>query len=403
MPPEVNVVIIGAGIVGLSIALEILERSPHLSLVVLEKDSAVGLHQTGHNSGVVHSGIYYKPGSLKASLCAEGARSLLHFCERHGVPYKRCGKIIVATSTMETKRLDDLFERGLANGMKGLRRINSDQIREIEPYAAGIQGIHVPETAIIDYRVVAEKYAELICQRGGEIRFNTEVIDIQRCSDRITVVSRSSEISSRLVINCGGLHSDRIARMTHTDRDVIIVPFRGEYYEISPEKQYMVKGLIYPVPDPRFPFLGAHFTRRISGGVEAGPNAVLAFKREGYSKQSISLQDIIGFAAFPGFWKMASAHWRMSLSEYHRSWSKKAFVRELQRLLPDLQENDLIPGGSGVRAQALDRNGKLIDDFRFLFQKGIVNVLNVPSPAATASLAIGKYVVDTLIREMGIL
>lgn len=386
--------IVGAGIVGLAVALELLQRFPGSPVLVVEKESSVATHQTGRNSGVVHSGIYYKPGSLKASLCVEGAASLLRFCDLHSVPYERCGKVIVATAESEFERLNELFHRGQRNGLQGLRMLNAREIREIEPHAAGIRGIHVPGTAIVDYRRVAEKYAELIRQAGGRVLLSHEVIRLIRNGSATTLETRQGKITAESVINCAGLQSDRVRRMTGPGRDLSIVPFRGEYYQISREKAHLVKGLIYPVPDPQFPFLGVHFTKRIGGEVEAGPNAVLAWKREGYAKTSFNLRDTAEFASFPGFWRMASRHWQMSVGEYYRSWNKSAFVRALQRLVPELRGEDLIPGGAGVRAQALSRDGKLIDDFHIVHGEGIVHVCNVPSPAATASLAIAKYISD---------
>jgi L-2-hydroxyglutarate oxidase len=401
MSSEAGVAVVGAGIVGLAVALEILKRYPSASVVVFDKEPRIANHQTGHNSGVVHSGIYYKPGSLKARLCVEGAEALLSFCNKNDVPYHRCGKVIVATEENELPLLDGLFTRGQSNGLKGLRSLDAEEIREIEPHAAGIRGIYVPGTAIVDYRRVAEAYARLIVSQGGHIVLGHEVTALVRSGERITLETTGGSMSARLVINCAGLQSDRVRRLADAGRDPTIVPFRGEYYQISPKKDHLVKGLIYPVPDPQFPFLGVHFTRRIGGGVEAGPNAVLAFNREGYSKTSFNLRDVAEYAAFPGFWKMASKHWQMSLREYYRSCSKTAFVRALQRLLPELTADDLLPGGSGVRAQALGLDGKLIDDFHIVFAKGLVNVCNVPSPAATASLAIARYIVDRIVREMG--
>jgi len=400
MDSDKRVVIIGAGIVGLAVALEVLRRFPSASVVVLEKESCVASHQTGHNSGVVHSGIYYKPGSLKAQLCVEGAEALLNFCDENEVPYERCGKVIVATAENELPRLEELFRRGQGNGLRGLRLLSTGEIQEIEPHAAGIRGIHIPGTAIVDFRRVTQRYAELILNQGGAIRLKNEVTGLKRFGQSTTLETTDGSLSSRLVINCAGLHSDRVKRMANDTRDLAIVPFRGEYYKISHEKEYLVKGLIYPVPDPQFPFLGVHFTKRIGGGVEAGPNAVLALKREGYGKTSFKFRDVVEIAAFPGFWKVASRHWQMSVGEYYRSWSKNAFARALQRLLPELSADDLVPGGSGVRAQAVDLNGKLIDDFHITFSEGMVNVLNVPSPAATASLAIARYIVDRIVLDM---
>ncbi len=396
-----SIAIIGGGIVGLATGLEFTRRFPGISLAIIEKEAELARHQTSHNSGVIHSGIYYKPGSLKARLCVEGADALVHFCQENEVPYDICGKIIVATAEDEITRLEELYVRGQGNGLKGLRMLNGEEIRELEPHAAGIRGIHVPGTGIVDYAKVSAKYAELITAGGGVIHLSHEVIGLKRYGTLTIVETTRGSIEASLVINCAGLHSDRISRLAKADLDLTIVPFRGEYYDIVPEKHHYIKGLIYPVPDPRFPFLGVHFTRRIGGGVEAGPNAVLALKREGYSKTSFLAKDVIEYLTFPGFRIMAAKHWLMSVSEYHRSWSKPAFVRALQRLMPDLTSDDLMPGGSGVRAQALDIHGKLIDDFRFAYTDGIVHVCNVPSPAATASLAIGKYIADTVVTNKG--
>ncbi|MGC1300051.1 MAG: L-2-hydroxyglutarate oxidase [Alloacidobacterium sp.] len=402
--PSNSIAIIGGGIVGLATGLEFTRRFPGISLAIIEKEPALARHQTSHNSGVIHSGIYYKPGGLKARLCVEGAEALVHFCQEHGVPYDICGKVIVATTKDEIPRLQELYIRGQQNGLQGLRVLNGEEIREIEPQAAGIQGIHVPGTGIVDYARVSEKYAEIITERGGVIHLGHEVIGFKRYGTTTVVETTQEPIEASLVINCAGLHSDRISRLSKTKLDLTIVPFRGEYYDIVPAKHHYLKGLIYPVPDPRFPFLGVHFTKRVGGGVEAGPNAVLALKREGYSKTSFRARDVFEYVTFPGFWMMAAKNWQMSVGEYHRSWSKPAFVRALQRLMPDLSSDDLMPGGSGVRAQALDRNGKLMDDFHFVYTEGIVHVCNVPSPAATASLAIAKYIVDTVVeRENGTL
>jgi L-2-hydroxyglutarate oxidase len=399
MSSQTEVAIIGAGIVGLAIGLELTSRFPGISVEIIEKEPVVAGHQTSHNSGVVHSGIYYKPGSLKARLCVAGAQTLLRFCEEYGVPYDACGKVIVATRDEELPQLDELYRRGQGNGLKGLQMLRAEEIREWEPHATGIRGIRVPSTAIVDYRKVAETYSSLVQKRGGRVHLSHEVLALKRSGSTTTIETSKGPIAASLVINCAGLHSDRISRMAGAKLDLTIVPFRGEYYEISPAKEHLVKGLVYPVPDPQFPFLGVHFTRRIGGGVEAGPNAVLALKREGYSKTSFNPRDISAYATFPGFWRMASKHWRMSLGEYHRSWSKAAFVRALQRLMPELTAEDLIPGGSGVRAQALGRQGKLIDDFHIVYTDGMIHVANVPSPAATASLAIARHVVDSIVDE----
>ena len=396
-----DVVVIGAGIVGLATARALLQRQPSLRLAVLDKEPAIAVHQSGHNSGVIHSGIYYKPGSLKARLCVEGAEALLHFCRENAVPHDICGKVIVATTERELPQLDELYRRGKANGLNDLRMLAADEIREIEPHAAGIRGIHVPSTGIVDYGNVAEKYAELITSRGGDLLLSHHVTALKRIGGKTVIETSRGHVEAKFVINCAGLFSDRVSRMANAKLDLTIVPFRGEYYQVSPDKHHFINGLVYPVPDPQFPFLGVHFTKRIGGGIEAGPNAVLALKREGYSKNSFDLGDIFEFATFPGFWVMAAKHWRMSIDEYYRSWSKTAFVQALQRLMPELTSEDLIPGGSGVRAQALDIKGKLVDDFHFAYTEGMLHVCNVPSPAATASLAIGKYIVDQVVQHNG--
>ncbi len=394
-----SIVVIGAGIVGLATALELLTRFPGVKLVVVEKEATVAAHQTGHNSGVIHSGIYYKPGSLKATLCVSGARRMIAFCSEHAVPFELCGKLIVATEERELPRLEELYRRGIANGLEGLRLLSSAEIREIEPFASGIRGIHVPSTGIVDFKVVALKMAELIEKAGGSVRLSHRVKALTRTGNKTVVRTDGVEFEADLVINCAGLQSDRVSRMAGSALDLQIVPFRGEYYDLVPEQHHRVRGLIYPVPDPEFPFLGVHFTRRIGGGVEAGPNAVLSLDREGYAKLSISPQDVLEYAGFAGFWKLARKYWRVSLDEIYRSWSKPAFVRALKRLMPELSAADLKPGGAGIRAQALSRDGRLIDDFSFVFAEGMVHVCNVPSPAATASLAIASHIVETIVRD----
>lgn len=398
-PSTLDVLIIGAGIIGLATGLELCARFPNLSLAILDKEDKIGAHQTSHNSGVIHSGIFHKPGSLKARLCAEGAAAMVRFCEENEIPYELCGKIIIATTEDEIPRLEELYRRGTGNGLAGLKMVSSGEIRELEPHSAGIRGIHVPGTGIVDYSRVAAKCAELITARGGKVLLSHEVIGLRRSESKTIVETSRGEIMAKLVINCAGLQSDRISRVAKTTLDLQIVPFRGEYYELLPSKKAYLKGLIYPVPDPRFPFLGVHLTRRICGGIEAGPNAVLALKREGYAKSSFSARDVMDYGTFPGFWIMAAQYWKTSVTEYHRSWSKAAFVRELQRLMPGITEDDLVPGMSGVRAQALDVHGKLLDDFYFAYTDGMVHVCNVPSPAATASLAIGRYIVQMLVQH----
>jgi (S)-2-hydroxyglutarate dehydrogenase len=395
-----NVTVIGAGIVGLAVALEVTRRFPHLKLLVLEKEPGVARHQSGHNSGVIHSGIYYKPGSLKARLCVSGAAAMVEFCREHGIRYEVCGKVIVATREDELSRLEELRRRGEANGLTGLRLIGPEELREIEPHAAGIRALAVPSTGTTDYAAVSEKYAKLIAASGGTVFLSTPVSNIRRAANEIIVETPRGVFVSNTLINCAGLFSDRIARMAGDDPGVLIVPFRGEYYDLVPERAALVRALIYPVPDPRFPFLGVHFTRRITGKVDAGPNAVLALAREGYRRSDFSLRDLAMSFAFSGFWRMARQHWRYGIDEWQRSLSKRAFVRALQRLLPDINEKDLVPGGSGVRAMALKSDGTLVDDFQFVPSGKILHVLNVPSPAATASLMIAKEIVDIAVRDL---
>jgi len=397
-----TVIIVGGGIVGLAVALEITKRFPHLRLLLLEKEDRVGRHQSGHNSGVIHSGVYYKPGSLKAKLCATGAAAMVEFCREHGIAHQVCGKVIVATHAEEFPRLEELRRRGEANGLTGLQSIGPEALRQIEPHASGLRALVVPSTGITDYAAVCDKYAEIISAQGGTILTSTAVVGIQRHADEIVVETNHGAFSATSLINCAGLFSDRISRMAGDDPQVMIVPFRGEYYDLIPERASLVRSLIYPVPDPRFPFLGVHFTRRISGSVDAGPNAVLAFRREGYRRTDFNLRDLASCLVFPGFWRMAAKNWRSGLDEFHRSFSKAAFVRALQRLVPEVREADLVPGGSGVRAQALTRQGALVDDFQFVPSGRMLHVLNVPSPAATASLVIGRAIVDTAAPALGL-
>jgi (S)-2-hydroxyglutarate dehydrogenase len=395
-----NVIIIGGGVVGLAVALEITRRFPHLRLLVLEKESRVARHQSSHNSGVIHSGVYYKPGSLKARLCVSGSAAMVDFCREHRIPHSVCGKVIVATNAEELPGLEELHRRGEANGLTGLRLIGPEELREIEPHARGVKTLVVPATGVTDYSAICEKYAELIAASGGQAMTSAPAIGIRRKADEIIVETPRGAFSTSALINCAGLFSDRIARMAGDDPGVMIVPFRGEYYDLKPERASLVRALIYPMPDPRFPFLGVHFTRRVTGKVDTGPNAVLAFAREGYHHSDINLRDVASSLAFPGFWRMARQHWRNGLDEWKRSLSKAAFVRALQRLLPEITENDLVPGGSGVRAQALKRDGTLVDDFYFIPSRRTLHVLNVPSPAATASLTIGKAIVDMAVKNL---
>lgn len=390
--PQADAVVIGGGIVGLASALAILGSRPGASLVVLEKEPTLAAHQTGRNSGVIHAGLYYKPGSVKARSCARGRGLLERFCEEHGVPFERCGKVVVATSDAEVPRLDELERRGRANGLAGIRRIGVEELKEKEPHCAGVAALHVPETGIVDYRLVAAAYVREIERRGGTVRTGTRVEGIARDGGRVIVKSTGGDVSARAVVSCAGLESDRIARMAGLPVDVAIIPFRGEYWMLSPQRSHLVRHLIYPVPDPTFPFLGVHFTRRIGGGIEAGPNAVLALRREGYTRTSVSARDVWDELRWPGFWKMARKHWRAGLHEQYRSLSRRAFAKACAALVPEITENDLTPGGAGVRAQAVARSGALLDDFSFVEGERMVHVVNAPSPAATASLAIGEEI-----------
>lgn len=396
---QCDVAIIGAGIVGLAVGLHLVRRVPGTSLLILDKEKEVASHQTGHNSGVIHSGLYYKPGSLKARLCVEGSAAMVHFCREYGLPYEVCGKLVVAAEDSQIPQLNELLRRGRANGLTGLRELDQDGIREFEPYAAGVRGIHVPSTGITDFRIVAQKYAELIGQGGGEILTGHGVHHIRSEQDSVILETSSGTVRARFAVNCAGLQSDLVARMAGARFGLRIVPFRGEYYRVTAAKEHLVKTLIYPVADPRFPFLGVHFTRRIAGGLDAGPNAVFAFKREGYSRSAFDFGDSVSTAMFPGFWKMAAHYWRSGLAEQYRSWSKHAFTAAARKLVPSLSEQDLEPGGSGVRAQALDSSGHLLDDFYFVYRDRLLHVCNVPSPAATSSLVIGREIVKKLMEN----
>jgi L-2-hydroxyglutarate oxidase len=386
-----DIAIIGAGIVGLATALAITESAPRRSIVILEKEAHPASHQTGHNSGVMHAGIYYRPGSHKAKLCVEGMRLLGAFCEAHGIAYERCGKVIVATSTAEVPRLQTLYERGLANGIPGLEMICPERLQEIEPHARAVRALYSAHTGIVDYKEVARALADTLIASGVQILTNAGVRAIAPARGGLRLSTGHGEVRARHLINCGGLYADRIARLMGIRPDLHIIPFRGEYYVLRPD-QRVVNGLIYPVPDPEFPFLGVHFTKRISGEVEAGPNAVLAFAREGYRLGNINPRELFGILTYRGFWAMALRYWRTGLYEMYRSVSKRAFLRALQRLVPDLREDDMTPGGSGVRAQAVSPDGSLVDDFKITLTPNAVHVLNAPSPAATASLAIGRHI-----------
>lgn len=395
-----DIVIVGAGIVGLATALQLKEENENLNILVVEKESEISAHQTGHNSGVIHSGLYYKPGSLKAINCIRGYHMLVDFCEQENIPYEICGKVVVATTDDELPLLENLYKRGQENGLEGLKMLTVEEIKEHEPHIAGIQGLFVPQTGIVDYTVVTQKYREVFERKGGIVKLNSRVKRFKEHDGYVTTSTSSGDYDSKLVINCAGLYSDKIAKLHGNRHDVKIIPFRGEYYELKPEKHYLIKNLVYPVPDPNFPFLGVHFTRMKKGGVEAGPNAVLAYAREGYSKTQINILEFLETLGWPGFRKVAAKYWQTGLGEFYRSYSKKAFTRALQKLLPELQESDLKPGGAGVRAQACTVDGQLLDDFVLDEDVNFIHVLNAPSPAATSSLSIGKSLAEMAIKKL---
>jgi (S)-2-hydroxyglutarate dehydrogenase len=394
-----DIAVIGGGIVGLAAAVQAAERFPDHRVVVLEKEAAVACHQSGNNSGVLHTGIYYRPGSLKAVNCRAGKAAMEAFCERESIPYVICGKVIVALSDGELPALRTILDRGRENGVR-CELIDRARLREIEPHAAGIGAIHVPEAGIVDFRAVSRRLAEKLIECGGEVRLNTTVKGFRRNADGVTVETSGNETLAAHVINCAGLYSDRIGAMTGAQPDLQIIPFRGEYYELKPEAHHLCSSLIYPVPDPGFPFLGVHFTRMIQGGVECGPNAVLAFSREGYSKTCVAPRDLLETLTYPGFLRLAARHWRAGAGEMWRSLSKGAFVRALQRLVPEIRPDHLVAAPAGVRAQAVDRAGRLVDDFAIESGRGITHVYNAPSPAATASLAIGRFITDRVAEQL---
>lgn len=393
-----DVLVVGGGIVGLAIARALLARSPRTRLLLVEKEPEVAAHQTGHNSGVVHTGVYYRPGSLKAQLCVTGAREMIAYCRERGLPLQIPGKIIVATQPAELSALREILRRGQANGVEQLRWLESSEVAEFEPHVPAFAALHVPTAAIVDYAAVARSYDADITTAGGEVCTGAEVTSFAVDGAEVVVETTQGEFRARCVVNCAGLQADRIAAMAgaHLARELQVLPFRGEYYQLTPTSSKMVRGLIYPVPDTRFPFLGVHLTPRVYGGVEAGPNAVLAWKREGYGRLDWNLRDAAAMLAFPGFWAMAGRYWRKGLAEQHRSLSRTAFLRALRGLLPGLSEDDLLPGGSGVRAQIVLRNGRLMDDFHVVRQGLFFHVINVPSPAATASLAIGRHLASLI-------
>ncbi|WP_376794532.1 L-2-hydroxyglutarate oxidase [Thermogemmatispora sp.] len=402
-----DLIIVGAGLVGLATAREYLRRRPGLRLLVLEKEPGIAAHQSGHNSGVLHTGIYYAPGSLKARACVAGQRAMLAYCREHGIPFQLCGKVIVALTEEELPRLQALYERGKANGVQGLELIGPERLREIEPAAVGLRAIYSPNTGIVDYTKVAASLAAEIQQAGADLRLSSQVVGLQPRADEVVVQIRcqtrtvpsqagscQEELAARAVITCAGLYSDRLARLTGDDGGLRIVPFRGDYYLLRPEKRHLVRGLIYPVPDPRFPFLGVHLTLRPNGEVWVGPNAVLAFAREGYGRWQIRPGELWETLSYAGFWHLARRYWRMGLAEIYRDYVKRAYVRQVQRYLPAVQEEDLLPGPSGVRAQALAPDGSLVDDFIIRRGQRVLHVQNAPSPAATSSLVLAQMIVD---------
>lgn len=386
-----DIVIIGAGIIGCATAMALLNNCNY-KILIIEAENKLAAHQTGNNSGVIHSGLYYKPGSLKAKNCTAGRKLLYNFCEEHNIKFEKCAKVVVAVSTDEIKPLNDLYERGIANSLDGLKKLTADELKEYEPHVTGTAGLFVPQTGIVDFLQVTNTFAKIINETGGEINTGCRFISVNKSGKELVLKTTTGDIKSKFIVNCGGLFSDRIAKSCGTNPGLQIVPFRGEYFKLKKENEHLVKNLIYPVPDSKFPFLGVHFTRMINGGIEAGPNAVLAFKREGYNKTDFSFKDVSRMMTYPGFWKMVSKYYKMGFGEFYRSFSRKAFVKALQKLVPEVQLNDIAKGGAGVRAQALEPNGKLVDDFRIAEAERMIHVLNAPSPAATASISIGNTI-----------
>ena len=392
-----KLVIVGGGIVGIASAYQIWIHNPEVHITIIEKEATLAAHQTGHNSGVIHSGIYYKPGSLKAENCLRGYQMLLDFCKENNIPYELCGKVIVAVDESEFAALDTLYDRGIQNGLVGLKRLSEAEIKEYEPHARGLKGIFVPQTGIVNYRQLTDAIAAVLANSTRvEILTATEVLGFEIKEDRVEVLTSNGTREAHKVVNCAGLQCDKIAALAGENLNVRIIPFRGEYYTINPKKAHLVKSLIYPVPDAQFPFLGVHFTRRITGEIEAGPNAVFAFKREGYSKTSFDFSDFWGSISWRGFQKVALKYWKMGMGEYYRSYSKAAFTRALQKLIPEIKAEDLVPAPAGVRAQAVDKQGNLLDDFYIQQSLHFIHILNAPSPAATSALSIGLTVSELL-------
>ncbi|PKB71610.1 MAG: hydroxyglutarate oxidase [SAR202 cluster bacterium Io17-Chloro-G6] len=396
---QYDIAIIGGGILGLSTAMQLAGRAPHWRVAVLEKEEELATHQTGHNSGVMHSGIYYRPGSHKAQFCVAGLNNLVNFCDENEIEYEQCGKVIIAIEESELGRLQDLYDRGTANGVPDLEMVGPERLKEIEPHVTGIKALWAPHTGIVDFTKVAAAYANKFQQAGGDIFAGAAVRKITRSTGSVALETNKGTLQAENLINCAGLYADRVAAMTGENVPVRIIPFRGEYYTLQPESHHLVSGLIYPVPDPQFPFLGVHFTRNIKGHVEAGPNAVLALRREGYRKRDFDLGDNLGNLAYPGFWKMAMKYWKIGMGEVYRSYNKRVFLRDLQRLLPEIKDSDLSGGGSGVRAQAVARDGSLLDDFSIIQGQDTIHVLNAPSPGATSSLAIGEHIAGLAVEN----
>ena len=392
-------VIIGGGIIGTASAMALIKNFD-CSILIIETENKLASHQTGNNSGVIHSGLYYKSGSFKAKYCSEGRELLYQFCERYNINYEKTGKIIVAKNEDEQQMLNTLFQRGIANGLEGIKRISKDELVEYEPHVVGIGGLFIPQTGIIDFVQVTNTYAQIIKEAGGEIETNCKFLSLSSLQNETIIKTSKGDIRSKFILNCGGLYSDRIARLCGANPGLQIIPFRGEYYKLKAEKEHLIYNLIYPVPDPRFPFLGVHFTRMINGGVEVGPNALLAFKREGYALKDISLPDISQMLMYKGFWKMASKYYKTAIPEFHRSLSKNEFVKSLKMLVPEIESVDLEKGGAGVRAQAVDPNGNLVDDFKVIESERMIHVLNAPSPAATASISIGRHISELMKKKL---
>ncbi len=395
-----RITVIGGGIIGLATALKLGQKLPGASITVLEKESGVGQHQSGHNSGVLHCGLYYKPGSMKAKLAVTGIRQMIGFCQEHGIPHEVCGKLVVAASIDEVPRLDDLFARGQQNGLSGLRRLGLAEMREIEPHVGGVAAIHVPEEGIVDYLAVCETLVRCLAAVGTKVVTHAAVTRLCRSGVQWVAETGAGDFESDYMVNCAGLQCDRVCSLAGDKPALQIIPFRGEYYMLKPERQYLVRNLIYPVPDPRFPFLGVHFTRLIHGGTEAGPNAVLATAREGYKKSDFSARDFIGTLTYPGFWRFFQKYPRVCLDELRRSFSKELFCKSLNALVPEVRPEDLSPGGAGVRAQAIAPDGEMVQDFRFVNSDRVLHVLNAPSPGATGSLAIGQEIANQLTAGM---